>query len=134
LDIARAVENYFVDLVFYHRILRCHVLIELKREKFKHEHLGQLNTYLNWYRRHVMAEGDNPPVGLLLCSSKDQSLVEYALPGMDAQLFVSRYQLELPQKAELERFLVAQVLCLSADERRSGDEQLIGAPLEANPG
>ena len=115
-------ENYFIDLVFYHRLLRCHVLIELKREKFKHEHLGQLNTYLNWYRRHEMAEGDNPPIGLLLCSSKDQALVEYALPGLDAQLFVSRYQLELPKKDELERFLAAQVSSLGVDrERASAD-------------
>jgi predicted nuclease of restriction endonuclease-like (RecB) superfamily len=111
-------ENYFIDLVFYHRLLRCHVLIELKREKFKHEHLGQLNTYLNWYRRHEMPEGDNPPIGLLLCSSKDQALVEYALPGLDAQLFVSRYQLELPKKDELERFLAAQVSSLAIDRKR----------------
>jgi predicted nuclease of restriction endonuclease-like (RecB) superfamily len=111
-------ENYFINLVFYHRLLRCHVLIELKREKFKHEHLGQLNTYLNWYRRHEMAEGDNPPTGLLLCSSKDQALVEYALPGLDTQLFVSRYQLELPKKDELERFLAAQVSSLGIDRKR----------------
>jgi predicted nuclease of restriction endonuclease-like (RecB) superfamily len=115
-------ENYFIDLVFYHRLLRCHVLIELKREKFKHEHLGQLNTYLNWYRRHEMAAGDNPPIGLLLCSSKDQALVEYALPGLDAQLFVSRYQLELPKKDELERFLAAQVSSLRLDHRRASDQ------------
>lgn len=60
-----------------------------------------------------MAEGDNPPIGLLLCSSKDQALVEYALPGLDPQLFVSRYQLELPRKDELERFLTAQVSSIS---------------------
>jgi hypothetical protein len=95
------------------------VLIELKREKFKHEHLGQLNTYLNWYRRHEMTEGDNPPIGLLLCSSKDQALVEYALPGLDAQLFVSRYQLELPRKDELERFLAAQVSSLGITRKRA---------------
>jgi len=117
-------ENYFVDLVFYHRLLRCHVLIELKREKFKHEHLGQLHTYLNWYRRHEMAEGDNPPIGLLLCSSKDHALVEYALPGLDTQLFVSRYQLELPKKDELRRFLAAQILSLDTDPANveKGDE------------
>ena len=112
-------ENYFVDLVFYHRLLRCHVLIELKREKFNHEHLGQLNTYLNWYRRHEMAEGDNPPIGLLLCTSKDQALVEYALPGLEAQLFVSRYELELPKKDELERFLATQVSSLCIDHKRA---------------
>ena len=95
----------FVDLVFYHRILKCHVLIELKVDAFSHEHLGQLNTYVSWYKKNMMAEGDNPPVGILLCTQKDQALVEYALAGMDNNLFVSRYQLELPQKEEMQRFL-----------------------------
>lgn len=72
-------EHFFVDLVFYHRVLKCHVLVELKLEKFSHENLGQLNTYLNWYRQHMMAEGDNPPVGILLCTDKNHALVEYAL-------------------------------------------------------
>ena len=96
---------YFVDLVFYHRILKCHVLIELKVDAFSHEHLGQLNTYVSWYKKNVMAEGDNPPVGILLCTQKDHALVEYALAGMDNQLFVSRYQLNLPRKEEMQRFL-----------------------------
>lgn len=95
----------FVDLVFYHRILKCHVLIELKVDEFRHEHLGQLNTYVTWYRKHMMAEGDNPPVGLLLCTQKDHSLVEYALAGLDSRLFVSKYQLALPNKEEVQRFL-----------------------------
>ncbi len=95
----------FVDLVFYHRILKCHVLIELKADKFTHEHLGQLNTYVSWYRKNMMTDGDNPPVGLLLCTQKDHTLVEYATANMDNRLFVSRYQLELPRKEELEQFL-----------------------------
>ena len=95
----------FVDLVFYHRILKCHVLIELKVDKFTHEHLGQLNTYVSWYRKHMMTDGDNPPVGLLLCTQKDHALVEYAIASMDNRLFVSKYQLELPKKEELELFL-----------------------------
>jgi len=95
----------FVDLVFYHRILKCHVLVELKVESFTHEHLGQLNTYVNWYRKNMMADGDNPPVGILLCTQKDHALVEYALAGMDNKLFVSKYQLELPKKEEIQRFL-----------------------------
>ncbi|WP_373500831.1 YhcG family protein [Desulfococcus sp.] len=95
----------FVDLVFYHRILKCHVLIELKVDKFTHEHLGQLNTYVSWYRKHMMTDGDNPPVGLLLCTQKDHVLVEYATANMDNRLFVSKYQLELPKKEELEHFL-----------------------------
>jgi predicted nuclease of restriction endonuclease-like (RecB) superfamily len=95
----------FVDLVFYHRVLKCHVLIELKVDKLTHEHLGQLNTYVSWYRKHMMTKGDNPPVGLLLCTQKDHVLVEYATANMDNRLFVSKYQLELPRKEELERFL-----------------------------
>lgn len=98
----------FVDLVFYHRILKCHVLVELKVDEFRHEHLGQLNTYVTWYRKHMMAEGDNAPVGLLLCTQKDHALVEYALAGMDNRLFVSKYQLVLPSKEDLQRFLEAQ--------------------------
>jgi predicted nuclease of restriction endonuclease-like (RecB) superfamily len=100
---------FFVDLVFYHRILKCHVLIELKTDEFRHEHLGQLNTYVNWFRKHEMTDGDSPPVGLLLCTRKNHALIEYALAGMDSQLFVSRYQMELPKKEELERFLEAEM-------------------------
>ncbi len=95
----------FVDLVFYHRILKCHVLVELKLEQFSHENIGQLNTYVSWYKKNMMAEGDNPPVGILLCTQKDHALVEYALAGMDNGLFVSKYQLELPKKEEMQRFI-----------------------------
>ncbi len=98
----------FVDLVFYHRILKCHVLVELKVDDFHHEYIGQLNTYVTWYRKHMMAEGDNPPVGLLLCTGKDHALVEYALAAIDNRLFVSKYQLELPRIEELQRFLEAK--------------------------
>jgi predicted nuclease of restriction endonuclease-like (RecB) superfamily len=99
----------FVDLVFYHRILKCHVLVELKVDEFKHEHLGQLNTYVSWFKRNVMAKGDNPPVGLLLCTRKDHSLVEYALADLPNRLFVSKYQLELPSREQIQRFLDAQI-------------------------
>ena len=107
---------FFVDLVFYHRILKCHVLIELKVGEFRHEHLGQLNTYVNWFRKHEMAGGDNPPVGLLLCTRKNQALIEYALAGMDNRLFVSRYLLELPKKEELERLLEAEMKVHATEE------------------
>ncbi len=102
-------EHFFADLVFYHRILKCHVLIELKVDAFAHEYLGQLNTYVTWFRAHEMAEGDNPPVGILLCTRKNHALVEYALAGMDNRLFVSKYQLELPGKDEIRRFLEEQI-------------------------
>jgi len=99
----------FVDLVFYHRVLKCHVLVELKVDEFTHGYIGQLNTYVTWYKKNEMTEGDNPPVGILLCTGKDHTLVEYALAGMDNHLFVSKYQLELPKKEEMERFLEAQL-------------------------
>lgn len=98
-------QHYFVDLVFYHRILKCHVLIGLKVDEFKHEHLGQLNTYITWFQKNMMNEGDNPPIGILLCTKKNHALVEYALAGMNNQLFVSKYQVELPEKKQIENFL-----------------------------
>ena len=98
-------EYFFVDLVFYHRILRCHVLFELKADSFKHEHLGQLNSYVGWYKEHEMMEGDNPPVGILLCTAKNHALVKYALAGMDNRLFVSQYQVKLPSVDELRAFV-----------------------------
>ena len=98
-------EYYFVDLVFYHRVLKCHVLVELKVGEFSHEKLGQLNTYVTYYSTHEMGEGDQPPIGILLCTGKNEALVEYALAGMDNRLFVSRYQLALPEIAVLRRYL-----------------------------
>ena len=98
----------FIDLVFYHRILKCHILIELKVDKFKHEHLGQLNTYVSWYQKNQMTEGDNPPIGILLCIQKNHALVEYALAGIDNKVFVSKYQLELPRKQDMQKFLEEQ--------------------------
>ena len=103
-------EHFFVDLVFYHRILKCHVLIELKVDTFSHEYLGQLNTYVNWFRLNEMIGDDNPPIGILLCTRKNEALVEYALAGMDNQLFVSKYQVELPQKEEIRKFIEEQIL------------------------
>lgn len=89
---------YFIDLVFYNRLLHCNVIIELKNDEFKHEDLGQLNAYVGYYKKNEMAEGDNPPVGILLCTDKGSEMVEYALSGMDNQLFVSTYMLHLPDK------------------------------------
>lgn len=102
-------EYFFVDVVFYHRILKCHVLVELKLERFSHENLGQLNTYVSWYRANMMSEGDNPPIGILLCTDQNHSLAEYALAGMDNQLFIAKYQLELPKKEDMQRFIDEQL-------------------------
>lgn len=81
-------EYYYPDLVFYNRILHCGVIIELKNEEFSHENLGQLNAYVSHYRENEMRPGDNPPVGILLCTLKGKKMVEYALAGMDNHLFV----------------------------------------------
>lgn len=102
-------EHAFVDLVFYHRILKCHILIELKADEFKYEHVGQLNTYVSWYKKHAMTPGDNSPIGILLCTRKNHAKVEYALAGMNNKLFVKKYQLELPKKEEIQKFLEAQL-------------------------
>ncbi len=110
-------EYFFVDLVFYHRILKCHVLIELKNDAFRHENLGQLNSYVACYRQTQMTEGDNPPVGILLCTRKNHALVEFALSGMDNALFVSRYEVELPKKDEMAAFLDRTIV-----ELGGGDE------------
>ncbi|NLT70538.1 MAG: DUF1016 domain-containing protein [Verrucomicrobiaceae bacterium] len=98
-------EYFFVDIVFYHRVLKCHVLVELKTAAFSHEYLGQLNTYVAYYKKHEMTPGDQPPIGILLCTRKNEALVEFALGDMSNQLFVSRYAVEMPKKPEMEQFL-----------------------------
>ena len=102
-------EYYYPDLVFYNRILHCGVIIELKDEEFSHQNLGQLNAYVSHYKEHEMQPGDNPPIGILLCTRKGKKMVEYALAGMDNQLFVSTYMLQLPDKKTLEDFLLKQL-------------------------
>ncbi len=102
-------EYYFIDLVFYHRVLKCHVLIDLKMEKFKHSHAGQINAYLNYYRNEVMREDDNPPVGILLCTDKGYTMVKYATAGLDQSIFVQKYMLELPDEKELEEYLKNEI-------------------------
>ncbi len=105
-------EYYFVDLVFYHRILKCHVLVDLKMEGLSHAHVGQMNMYLNWFRRNEMCEGDNPPGGLLLCPRKDEMVVEYATGGLSNEVFVWKYEVVLPSVEELERFVEHEVKVL----------------------
>lgn len=100
---------YFIDLVFYNRLLHCNVIIELKNDEFKHEDLGQLNAYVGYCKKNEMVSGDNPPVGILLCTDKGSQMVEYALSGMDNQLFVSTYMLHLPDKRKLEEFMLKEL-------------------------
>ena len=100
---------YFADLVFYNRILHCNVIVELKDDEFKHADLSQLNAYVSYFRENEMQEGDNPPIGILLCTRKGEKMVEYALAGMDNNLFVSTYMLSLPNKETLQNFLLAEI-------------------------
>lgn len=102
-------EYYFADLVFYNRILHCNVIIELKDDEFRHADLSQLNAYVSYFRENEMNIGDNPPVGILLCTRKGDKMVEYALAGMDNELFVSTYMLSLPDKKALQEFLLKEI-------------------------
>lgn len=99
-------EYYFADLVFYNRLLHCNVIVELKNDEFRHEYIGQLNAYVSYYAENEMQSGDNPPVGILLCTRKGKKMVEYALGNMDNNLFVSTYQLQLPDRRQLEQFIM----------------------------
>ena len=98
-------DHYFIDLVFYHRILKCHVLVDLKLGAFSHSDAGQMNVYLNYYREQEMTAGDNPPVGLILCAQKNDTLVRYATSGLSEQLFVRKYQVNLPTEGELQQLI-----------------------------
>ena len=108
-------EHDYIDLVFYHRRLRCHLLIDLKVRAFKHGDAGQMNFYLNYWKANEVGDGDNPPVGLLLCSGKDATKVEYATAGMDQQLFVSRYLVALPSAEQLREFIEADRAALESN-------------------
>jgi predicted nuclease of restriction endonuclease-like (RecB) superfamily len=98
-------KHYRIDLVFYHKILKCNVLIDLKIRQYDYADAGQMNLYLNYYRENEMGEGDNLPVGIILCDGKDTDLVRYSSAGMDDRLFVSKYLLQLPDKKILEDFI-----------------------------
>ena len=98
-------DNFFVDLVFYNRILRCYVLIDLKIGKLTHENLGQMQMYVNYYNREVKLEHENPAIGMILCKTKNDALVRLTLPD-DANIYASQYQLYLPSKEELKRKLI----------------------------
>lgn len=94
--------HYFVDLVFYHRILKCFVLIDLKINEVEHLDIGQMNLYLNYFEMEQNVEGDNPPIGIILTTEKDDVFVEYAIKGITNKIFVSKYQLYLPEKEILQ--------------------------------
>jgi predicted nuclease of restriction endonuclease-like (RecB) superfamily len=94
--------HYFIDLVFYHRILKCFVLIDLKTRKVKHQDIGQMNLYLNYFKEEENTHGDHEPIGIIIAADKHELLVKYATGGMSNKIFVSKYQLYLPDKKMLE--------------------------------
>lgn len=99
-------DHFFIDLVFYNYLLKCFVLIDLKIGKLAHQDMGQMQMYVNYYTREMMNEGDNPPIGILLCDSKSEAVVRYTLPEGNNQIFASRYKLYLPTEDELRNELM----------------------------
>jgi predicted nuclease of restriction endonuclease-like (RecB) superfamily len=95
-------KHFYIDLVFYHRILKCFVLIDLKTKPVRHNDIGQMNLYLNYFKTEESVEGDNEPIGIILSADKDEVLVEYATGGISNKIFVSKYQLYLPDKKLLQ--------------------------------
>lgn len=98
-------EYYYYDLLFYNRVLHCGVIIDLKSHPFDYEDAAQMNMYLNYYKKNCMSEGDNPPVGLLLCTGVGIEQAEYATMGIDQNLLVSEYRLALPSREQITEFL-----------------------------
>jgi len=98
-------KHYRIDLVFYHRILKCHVLLDLKIGEFDHSDAGQMNMYLNYYKDNEFIIGDNNPIGIILCSGKNEALVKYTTMALPQQVFVSKYLVNLPSEEELQKII-----------------------------
>jgi predicted nuclease of restriction endonuclease-like (RecB) superfamily len=108
--------HYYVDMVFYNKILKAYVLIDLKMGKLKPENVGQINMYLNYYNTEINDEDDNPPIGIILCADKDEIAAEYALGGLNNQIFASKYTLYIPEKEKL----IKEVECVLEKEKSEG--------------
>ena len=116
-------QDYFkADLIFYHRILKCHVIIDLKIDRFRHEYASQLNLYMNYYKHEIMQADDNPPIGLLLCTDYGETTVQYATEGLSQNLFVSKYRLQLPSEEELRQYLLESATEADWEEYRKEQE------------
>lgn len=116
-------QDYFkADLIFYHRILKCHVIIDLKIDRFRHEYASQLNLYMNYYKHEVMQADDNPPIGLLLCTDYGETTVQYATEGLSQNLFVSKYRLQLPSEEEIRQYLIESATEADWEEYRKENE------------
>ncbi|MBO4574624.1 MAG: DUF1016 family protein [Bacteroidales bacterium] len=102
-------DYYKADLIFYHRILKCHVIIDLKIDRFRHEYASQLNLYINYYKHEVMRDDDNPPIGLLLCTDYGQTTVQYATEGLSQNIFISKYRLQLPSEDDIRKYMLENI-------------------------
>ena len=114
--------HFRIDLVFYNYILKCFVLIDLKVGDLTHQDLGQMQMYVHFYERELMNEGDNPPIGIVLCADKSESVVKYTLPENETQIFASKYKLYLPSEEEFLRELNQEYRALEAGKT---DEEYI---------
>lgn len=110
-------EHYYIDLVFYNYILKCFVIIDLKVGKLTHQDIGQMQMYVNYYTRELMNEGDNLPIGIVLCADKSDSVVKYTLPEGNNQIFASKYKLYMPTEEELKRELVKEQEILETEKK-----------------
>lgn len=110
-------EHYYIDLVFYNYILKCFVIIDLKVGKLTHQDIGQMQMYVNYYTRELMNEGDNLPIGIVLCADKSDSVVKYTLPEGNNQIYASKYKLYMPTEEELEKELAKEQELLEIEKR-----------------
>lgn len=110
-------KHFFIDLVFYNYILKCFVLIDLKLGKLTHQDIGQMQMYVNYYTRDLMNEGDNIPIGIILCADKSDSVVKYTLPEDNVQIFASKYKLYMPTEEELKREIATEQELLESEKR-----------------
>ena len=119
-------DHFYIDLVFYHAILKCYILIDLKVGKLNHEDLGQLQLYVNYYDQERCTDDDNPTLGLILCTDKNDAVVRYTLgPAQQNKIFASRYQLHLPTEAEIQAEIRRELDQFSLDQ--SNPDQSSGA-------
>lgn len=109
-------DHFYIDLVFYHAILKCYIIIDLKTGKLTHQDIGQLQLYVNYYDRERRSEGDNPTLGLILCAAKNDAVVKYTLGEHQKKIFASRYKLHLPTEAELKAEIKRELLYLRQEE------------------
>ena len=113
---------YAFDLIFYNYILKCFVIIDLKLGDLTHQDLGQMQMYVNYYTREMMNEGDNPPIGIVLCADKSDQIVKFTLPEYNNQTFASKYKLYLPTEEELKKELKLENYIERDVENKDGEE------------